>query len=287
MTLPPPVITHCYRHPEREAGRSCTRCGRPACSECLVQASVGSHCLDCAKAAQPDVKTRAKLWNARQHAVVTMTLIGLNLAVFAATTVADPGTLGSGGVSDLQAELGLNKLLLQGGFVGYPQRQWYRLVTAGFIHFGIIHIAFNMILLYQLGNLLERPLGRTRFAMLYFAALLAGSFGSLLLDPRTAIAGGASGAVFGLLAAAAIGLHRQGINVFTTGIGTVLVLNLVLTFTIRNISIGAHLGGAIAGAICGLAMMAPKWKAYPKWLGYATPVVIAVVAVVGSIVTVG
>lgn len=85
MSLPPPpppaqptvgagtgMLPRCYRHPDREAGRSCTRCGKSACSECLVQAAVGSHCVDCAKAARPPVATRAKYWNARQHTLVTV-----------------------------------------------------------------------------------------------------------------------------------------------------------------------------------------------------------------------
>ena len=82
------------------------------------------------------------------------------------------------------------------------------------------------------------------------------------------------------MAAAAVGLQRQGVNVFSTGIGTTLVLNLFITFTIPGISIGGHLGGAVAGAICGFVMLAPKWKPFPKALTYATPAVIAVVAVV-------
>src|SRR3954451_4397662 len=117
----PPTVQHCYRHPDREAGRFCTRCGRPACSECLVQAAVGSHCLEWAKEAKPDVRDRAKLWNARQPTLVTYTLIGLNLAVFLLTTISDAGTLGFGGsgVSKLQARLGLSRQILeQGGF--YP-----------------------------------------------------------------------------------------------------------------------------------------------------------------------
>src|SRR6185295_5932407 len=79
---PPPVIEYCYRHPTRETGRKCTRCGKPACGDCLVQVSVGSHCLDCVKAARPDVKTRARFWNARQPTLVTYTLIIINIAVY-------------------------------------------------------------------------------------------------------------------------------------------------------------------------------------------------------------
>ena len=107
MALPPPptpntpaqpaAVADCYRHPDRETGRSCTRCGRAACSECLVQATVGSHCLECAKAARPDIATRARFWNSKQPTLMTYIVIGLNLAVFAWTTLSDPSTLGGRG----------------------------------------------------------------------------------------------------------------------------------------------------------------------------------------------
>jgi membrane associated rhomboid family serine protease len=275
---PAPTLPHCYRHPDREAGRSCTRCGKAACSDCLVQAVVGSHCLDCAKASRPDVKTRARYWNARQPTLVTFALIAINLAVFVWVTVSDPDSLGGrGGITDEQIDLGLNKAILE------ATHEWYRLVSSGFLHFGVIHIAFNMLLLYQLGQLLERALGRLRFGMLYGASLLGGSLGVMLLDSR-GLSGGASGAVFGLMTAAAVGLHRQGVNVFSTGIGTTLLLNLFITFAIPNISIGGHLGGAIAGALCGFVMLAPRWKAFPKWAGYAAPAAVALLAIVASVV---
>jgi membrane associated rhomboid family serine protease len=273
-------MPRCYRHPDREAGRSCTRCGRAACSECLVQATVGSQCLDCAKAGRPAMATRAKWWNARQPTLITYVLMGVNFAVFAWTTLTDPGTLGGrSGLSKEQFDLGLNHFFLQNG-----NNEWYRLVTSGFLHFGIIHIAFNMLLLFQLGQLLERPLGRVKFGLLYFAALLGGSAGVLIIDRNSlAITGGASGAVFGLMAAAAVGLHRQGINVFSTGLGTTLLLNFFITFTIPGISIGGHLGGAVAGAICGLVMLAPRWKQVPSWAGYLTPAAVIVGSVLISV----
>jgi membrane associated rhomboid family serine protease len=247
-----------------------------------VQAAVGSHCLDCAKASRPAPGFKAKSWNARQLTLVANVLIAVNVAVFALVTLADPKSLtGRGGISTLQYELGLNKLLLA------QTDEWYRLVTSGFLHFGVLHIAFNMLLLYQLGQLLERSLGRLRFGLLYGASLLAGSFGVLLLTGnRLAITGGASGAVFGLMAAAAIGLHRQGVNIFSTGLGTTLVLNLVLTFAVPGISIGGHLGGAIGGAICGWFMLAPRWKPTPRTVAVVVPVVVAVVSVIGSVIVV-
>lgn len=292
MSLPPPPpvdqpatpqLPRCYRHPDREAGRSCTRCGRAACSDCLVQAAVGSQCLDCARAARPDVRTRARYWNARQPTLATYVLIGVNLAVFAYVTVSDPGSLGGrGSVSREQFDLGLNIFFLQDG-----RNEWYRLLTSGFLHFGVIHLAFNMLMLFQLGQLLEHPLGRVRFGLLYAASLFGGSLGVLVADrlaEQSGITGGASGAVFGLMAGAAVGLHRQGVNVFSTGLGTTLLLNLFITFAIPGISIGGHLGGAVAGALCGFVMLAPRWKPVPRWAGYATPAAVAVLSVVASVV---
>jgi membrane associated rhomboid family serine protease len=300
MALPPPptpqnpaaspsVLPRCYRHPDREAGRSCTRCGRAACSDCLVQAAVGSHCLECAKAARPDIATRARFWNSKQPALMTKILMAINVAVFVWTSATDSGTLGggSGVTSQQQCDLGLNRFVLKyGGFCGAEPHQWYRLITSGFLHFGIIHIAFNMYALYQLGQLLERRLGRVQFTLLYFAALLGGSLGVVVLDGQ-GLSGGASGAVFGLMAAAAIGLHHQGINVFSTSLGTILLLNFFITFTISGISIGGHVGGAIAGLACGYIMLAPKWKKFPTWAAYATPAAVAVVCVVMNMVLVG
>jgi len=292
VSLPqPPTVPRCYRHPDREAGRSCTRCGKPACADCLVQASVGSHCLDCAKAARPDVKTRAKLASSRVLTPVTYTIIGLNALVFVWMAAANTKTLG-GNVTKAHYELGLSKAMLQGrlpnaDFTAYEQaHEWYRLLTSGFIHFGIIHIALNMYLLFQLGNLLERAIGGTKLALMYFASLFAGSLGVLLLD-SAGISGGASGAVFGLMAGAAVGLHRRGINVFSTGIGMTLLLNIVLTFTITGISKGGHVGGAIGGAICGFVLLAPTWKPLPKWASYATPIAVALVSIAGAMVVVG
>ena len=267
MSLPPPpVIEHCYRHPDRETGRKCTRCGKPACGDCLVQVSIGSHCVDCIKAARPDVKTRAKFWNARQPTLVTYSLIAINVAVYLWTASSPRNDL----------KLAVDKFDVHNG-------EYYRLVTSGFLHFGLFHIGMNMLLLFQLGQLLEPAIGRVRFGLLYFASLLAGSFGALMLQPN-GLTGGASGAVFGLMAAAAIGLHRRGVNVFQTGIGTILILNLVITFTIPGISVGGHLGGAIAGALCGFVILAPAHAALPKWASYTAPAAIIFVAVVGSLV---
>ncbi|HEY4332106.1 MAG TPA: rhomboid family intramembrane serine protease [Ilumatobacteraceae bacterium] len=284
MSIPaPPSADHCYRHPDRETGRRCTRCGKPACSECLTQATVGSHCPDCVKAAQPDIKTRVKYANAKQNTLVTKALIAINVAAFLWVAQGDPSTIGSGlGGSDKislrQFDLGISRDIL------HYNHEWYRIVTSGFLHFGIIHIGLNMWALWLFGQLLERSLGRGKFALLYFASLLAGSFGALVINPHD-LSGGASGAVFGLLGAAAIAMHRQGINILQTPLGRVLVLNIVLTLVLHDeISVGGHAGGLIAGAICGAVMLAPRWKPTPEWSKYATPVVVGLLSIIGCVV---
>ena len=129
--------------------------------------------------------------------------------------------------------------------------EWYRLVTGGFLHANVIHIAFNMLALYQLGMLLEPAFGRLRFAVVYFASMLAGSLGVMLLHPDHFTVG-ASGAVFGLMGFAFMAMRARGIDPFSTGLGGTIVINLIITFTLSSyISVGGHVGGLIGGAICG------------------------------------
>ena len=292
MALPQPPMPQtatCYRHPDREAGRRCTRCGKWACTDCLVQASVGSHCLDCAKQERPTVATRARYWNARQPTLVTYGLMALNVAVFAYLVLQDTSAFASGRTATQgQADLGLidqYRTALGPRSALADDGEWYRLVTSGFIHFGIIHLAFNMLLLFQLGQLLEPAIGRVRFGLLYFAALLGGSAGALLLQPDS-LHGGASGAVFGLMGAAFVGMRNRGVNPFSTGLGATLMLNLVITFAIPGISIGGHIGGIVGGAIGGYAVLAPRHMRIPNWATYAVPVGVMVLSFVVSVVAV-
>jgi membrane associated rhomboid family serine protease len=220
-----------------------------------------------------------------------MVLIGINVAVFVlvALWTRDGGVLG-GSATDAHLELGLSRAVLEQPilwegadgtvFLTEPDG-WYRLVTSGFLHFGIVHLGLNMYFLYVLGPQLEQALGRWKFLALYMASLLGGSLGVILLDSG-GISAGASGAVFGLLGAAAAGMWRQGVNPLTTGIGTLLLLNLFITFAFPGISIGGHVGGAVTGAICGAIMLAPRGQV-PEWTRWATPLIAMVVAVGASV----
>ena len=187
--------------------------------------------------------------NERGHgpAFVSLAIIGLNVAVFV-LSISGGGGLASRGGNQLAGDYALIGFAVDAG-------EWYRLVTAGFLHYGLIHVGFNMLILYQLGQLLEPAFGPVRYALVYVTALLGGSFGALLLSPE-ALTAGASGAVFGLMGAAAVAMQRRGINVLQTGIGSLLLLNLVITFVIPGISIGGHVGGLAAGAAAGAILLA-------------------------------
>lgn len=261
----------CFHHTDRETGRACTRCERPACLQCLHDAPVGSHCWECIRAARPPARERARRWNAAAGPLVTKTLIAANLVVFVLTTIQG----GLGGRGSLQLEMVVFGPAVAAG-------EWYRLLSAGFVHFGLLHVGFNMVLLYRFGEMLEPALGRIRFLALYVAALLAGSFGAVLLQPL-ALTGGASGAVFGMLAAAALGMRQRGIGVWDSGIGGLLALNLVLTFVVPGISVGGHLGGLAGGALVGAAMLRSRPSRRVTVEGVAVAVVVAAVAVVGAV----
>jgi membrane associated rhomboid family serine protease len=265
------TITTCYRHPGRETGRACTRCGRPACSECLVQAAVGSQCVECLRASRPPATERLRRWNAAQGSIVTKVIIAINLAMVVVTSISGGGgNLLSGGYTQVHIDYALFGPSVANG-------EWYRLVTAGFLHYGLLHAGLNCWFIWIVGGQLERALGGWRYICVYFASLLAGSAGALLVTPR-ALTAGASGAAFGLMGCMLVGYRQRGIPVLRSNLGMVLILNLALTFTFSGISIGGHIGGLAGGALCGTVLLHPG--KHPKWWDTAVPVAVAVVAVV-------
>lgn len=276
----------CYRHPDRETGVSCSSCGRPICPDCMTPTPVGMRCPECANQTTT-VRTAQSIRNAASSAApVTRALLVVNVLMYLAEIMAGDGGLnGFGGNNEIVKHLAL---LGQGLFAGdaalsgVAEGQYWRLITGGFLHASIIHIAFNMYLLWILGRMLEPAIGSVRFAAVYFASLLAGSAGALLLEPN-AITVGASGAVFGLMGAAFVELRARGIDPFQAGIGWLIVLNLVIGLFISNISIGGHVGGLIGGALAGLVLLEADRRRQPA-LGLAGVVGIAVVAAVAGIV---
>src|SRR3954452_14992530 len=238
----------CYRHPNRETGVSCSNCGDPICPDCMTPTPVGMRCPDCSRQRTP-VRT---MRNVYADPTATYVLIGINVLLWL-------GTLLSGGdTSSVYIDLGtLGSATFHGDPIGVAHSEVYRLVTGAFLHdpSNPLHLFFNMYILYWLGTMLEPVLGHVRFVALYFASLLAGSFGALVADP-THLTVGASGAVFGLLAGAVVFQRARGVDPWRSGLLPVLLFNLALPFLFPNlnISIGGHIGGLIGGAIAALAM---------------------------------
>src|SRR5215218_3598010 len=231
----------CYRHPKRETGVRCSNCGRPICPDCMTSTSVGMRCPECARQGRTRVRTMRSV---SDEPTLTYVLIGINVLV-------GIGSLLGGGAgadsSSLTDDGGVSQHFIADG-------EYWRLLTAGFLHAGPFHLLTNMFALWILGSMVEPALGRWRFALMYFVSLLCGSFGALLLSPDD-LTVGASGAVFGLMAAAAVLARSRGFSLMESGLGLWIGLNLLITFTIPNISIGGHLGGLVGGGIAALLLV--------------------------------
>jgi membrane associated rhomboid family serine protease len=207
--------------------------------------------------------------------VVTRALIAINVIVFVIETGAG-ASLGGGGGGSIWSHG-----LLWGPYINLSHQYW-RLVTSGFLHDGLFHILVNMLSLYWVGMVLEPAIGSINFSVVYFTALLAGSFGALLFTPQATTVG-ASGAIFGIFGALIVVAYRRGIPIWQSGLGFVLVLNLVISVTFRGISIGGHVGGLIAGLLTGLLVIELAERRRMQALALAGCAALAVLSVVGAI----
>ena len=264
-------VKHCYRHPARETNVSCSRCGRPICPDCMYDSPVGMRCPECA-----GNRTRARTLPLRRSDTPygTYALMGLNVLVFVAAVA------GGGGAASLE---GGGTLIRDGGLFGPAianGNEYYRIVTSGFLHAGPLHLFLNMLVLYILGTLLEGAIGSARMVGIYFVSLLAGSFGALLLDPNE-VTVGASGAVYGIMAATFLIARQRGVEQLASQIGLWVILNLVFTFSVPGISIGGHLGGLAGGAAAAFVIIASERR------GGSTPVAVLGLALVGVVSVVG
>jgi membrane associated rhomboid family serine protease len=244
----------CYRHPDRETGVSCSECGRGICPDCMTFGPVGIRCPEHAGKPQGAAKVvqSVKRVGGATAGAVTKALVALNVGIYllqlaqGASVDANSGWIYEKGVLVVEA------VDSSGQLVGLAHGEWWRLLSAAFLHHGPIHLALNMLALWWFGQALEAALGRWRFLLLYLVSGLAGSAGALLLDPG-ALTVGASGAIFGILGAAIV-LERQQTYVLGGSALGLLVVNLAFTFAVPNISIGGHLGGLAGGALGVLAL---------------------------------
>jgi membrane associated rhomboid family serine protease len=252
----------CVRHPDRPTGLRCVRCDRPACPDCLREASVGYQCVDCIAEGNKTIRPARTVSGARarpgaRSLVVVPILIGLNVLVFAVTAIQAQSI-----VENQTSSLFLDGTLIP-GLVG--SGEYWRLLTSGFLHFGNysgfgpIHLIFNMFALWVLGRDLEVALGRGRFLAVYLLSLVGGSTAVMLFsDPLTSVAG-ASGAVYGLFGGIAVVVIRSRMNL--TPVLVLLGVNIFLSVAAPGISLAGHLGGLVVGAIATFAIVyAPRTK---------------------------
>lgn len=251
----------CYRHPSRETGVACSNCGRFICTDCMTPTPVGMRCPECSKQ-KTQVRT---IESVRSSGTVqaTIAIVALNVLVF---VLCGDFAVGSQNTSTLA---------LRGELYGpsiAEGHEYYRLVTGGFLHAGLLHIGFNMYILWWLGNLLEPAIGTRRFVGLYGVALLTGSLGALIVSPDSPTVG-ASGAVFGLMGVAFMEMRARGIDPMASGIGPTILLNLGLSFAISGISVGGHIGGLLGGGLATVALAQLDRRRVPE------PAVLAVLGV--------
>jgi len=268
--VPPGAANYCYRHPDRQSFVLCQRCGRTICGQCQTPAAVGVHCPECVREARgsaprmkPAVVTRFRSASASGAPVVTYGIIAVTLVVFL-----------------LQLVTGVRGGIVTQAMVFYApleiQQPW-RMVTTMFVHGSFWHILFNMYSLYIFGAELERQLGRARYAALYFIAGVGGSAAVAVLSPATPVLG-ASGAIFGLMAAFFVIARSLGSR--SIQLLVLVAVNLAIGFVLPGVAWQAHVGGLIAGgAIAFLYSKTRHRSKRPLQTGVLVAIGVAVVVI--------
>jgi membrane associated rhomboid family serine protease len=263
----------CYRHPSRETGVSCSNCGRPICPDCMTTTPVGMRCPECASQRTKVVRMREMASIPR----VTYALIAINILVF----LTEQGQFSLFGSN-------IHGPVIEKGWLDRydiaTNDQYYRMISSAFLHENFLHIGFNMYLLYLLGMMLEPAIGSVRFAVIYFTSLLAGSFGALVATASPSL--GASGAIFGLMGAAVVELRARKVSVMESGIGGLILFNLILSFSLAGISIGGHIGGLVGGFLAGMAIRTADERGVPA-IGIIVCVLLSAGCVFGAIAVSG
>jgi membrane associated rhomboid family serine protease len=237
----------------------------------MTPTPVGMRCPECSR-------ERTKVRTVRDlvaDPTVAYVLIGINAAAFVGSLAAGADVAQRGGGRVIAEGALYGPAIAQGG-------EYWRLVTSGFLHAGLLHIAFNMYLLYILGQMIEPSIGHVRFVALYFTSLLAGSFGALLVSPG-ALTVGASGAVFGLMGGAVVMMRARGFDPMASGIPFLIGLNLLFSLVVPGISIGGHVGGLIGGAVAGFVLVDLGDRLRSPVLPLLACTGVAALAVAGSI----
>ena len=255
----------CYRHANRPTNVRCQNCEKPICADCMRDTPVGFRCPDCAG------KSRQIF---REDLIVTKVLLTICWAAYliqVATGFVDGR--GSSGIMSVGGTL-FQEGALQANIVAYGH-DWWRPITSGFLHAGLLHIALNSWFIYSFGQLLEPSLGRIRFALIYFIGMLGGATGALLLSDPASATVGASGAGFGLLGAALVMAQIRKDQALAQQLMLLAALNFAFTFAASGISVGGHVGGFIAGALCGYLAYGPLLRQQKLLTGVLVGLIVA------------
>ncbi len=257
----------CYRHPERETYIACTRCSRPICPDCMTDASVGFHCPECVRAGAATQRSARSVFGGAaptgQAGTVTRTIIALCIGVFLLQQV---------------PELRIERRFWTSG-LDIASGDYYRLLTAAFLHGGLLHILFNMYALFVLGPQLEALFGTTRFLTVYVVSAVGGSVTSYVFSAPLVASVGASGAIFGLLGAYLVVNRHLGRD--SSGLLGLLLINALIGFVVPNIDWRAHVGGFVTGALVAAALVyAPKARRTPVQAAGVAAVALVLVALV-------
>jgi membrane associated rhomboid family serine protease len=252
-----PELPVCVRHSDRPTGLRCTRCDRPACPDCLREASVGYQCVDCVREGSRTVRRPRTIAGAELNTklLITPALIAINVLVFGVTAIQGKG-LSRNFNSELFSDWSLLPTAIANG-------EWWRIFTSGFLHFGPAHLALNMLALWMLGRELEPVLGRLRYIGVYLMALLGGSAAAYLLGSVCTETAGASGAVFGLMGGLLAVLLRLKLSL--TPVLTTIGINVLISIIVPGISLLGHLGGLVVGGLLTAGMVDPPAQQRNKW----------------------
>jgi membrane associated rhomboid family serine protease len=244
-----PDVVYCAGHPDVPTKLRCSRCERPICGRCAIPATVGQHCPWCVAEARKTAPRVRSAMAANSPAVVA--IVVANIAVYLAQNLAP---------------------VITQQFASFPpaiaQGQWWRLLTPMFLHaplrstFSLLHIGFNMFVLWSYGPHVEERLGTLRFAACYLMAGFFASAASYAFGPCNVLGLGASGAIFGVVGVLLVILYNRRRSTFVRGFMQNLLffigLNLLLGLRLPGVDYVAHIGGLVAGLLLGVGFDRPR-----------------------------
>jgi membrane associated rhomboid family serine protease len=232
----------------------------------MHDAAVGHQCPECVAEGRRSQRQARTVFGAARgagqagYATITLIMANILMLLLSAASSTSPGQaligFGYGGMlggeTPLMDRLAvIGQVKLANGLVipyGVANGEYYRLFTAMFMHYGILHLLMNMWALWILGRALEAMFGSARFLAVYLVCGIGGNVAAYLFQPL-ALSAGASTAIFGLFAVLFVALRRLRLS--TASVVPIIIINLVFTFSVPGISIAGHLGGFIAGVAVG------------------------------------